>query len=89
MLFVTAEIEKIADNLYMGWAHDYKALVVQGTSQDDVKKELLISLRAKVAYDTNLSITKVSCEEVTKENITKYFQLINKKNKNQFKVQLV
>ncbi len=80
MLFVTTEIQKMCDNHFMGWSHDFKALVVQGASEDEVKKELLISLRAKVAYDTGLPITNIEAAEVTSEILERYFQKLNDKN---------
>lgn len=80
MLVVTTEIQKMSENAFMGWSHDFKALVVQGQSEDEVKKELLISLRAKVAYDMGLPITKVEASEITAEDLEKYFRL-NENNK--------
>lgn len=85
MLFVTAEVKKMGDSHFMAWAHDFKALVVQGETEDEVKKELLISLRAKIAYDTGLPISNVDGEEVTKEVLDRYFKSYKD---NQFKVQL-
>lgn len=74
MIMVTTEIQKMGKALYMGWAHEFKALVVQGTSIDEVKRELLISLRAKVAYDLKLPINKINGEEVTHEILEKAFK---------------
>lgn len=76
MLFVTAEIEKHGDALFMGWTHEFKALVVHGESIDEVKKELFISIRAKVAYDMKLSIDNVEASEVTPKRIESHFKRI-------------
>ena len=86
MLFVTTEIQKMGDDQFMGWSHDFKALVVQGTTEEEVKKELLISLRAKVAYDTGLPITNIEAEEVTADILEKYFKL--NEDQHTFKTQL-
>lgn len=86
MFNLTAEIQKMGDSLYMAWTHEFKALVVQGTSLEDAKKELLISIRAKVAYDMKLPIKNVQAKEVTKKNIEKYFVPVKSKE-NQYKVQ--
>ena len=86
MLSLTAEIQQMGESLFMAWTHEFKALVVQGTSLDDVKKELFISIRAKVAYDTKLPIKNIEAKEVTQEKIDKYFVPVAKK-KNQYKVE--
>jgi hypothetical protein len=86
MLFVTTEIKKVHDNHFMGWSHDFKALVVQGSTEDEVKQELLISLRAKVAFDTGLSIANIDAKEVTPESLAKKFQKIS--DNNTYKTQL-
>lgn len=76
MLFVTAEIKQYGDAQFMGWTHEFKALVVQGESIDEVKKELFISIRAKVAHDMKLSIKNVEASEVTAERIESHFKHI-------------
>lgn len=86
MLFVTTEIKQMGEARFMGWSHDFKALVVQGTTEEEVKKELLISLRAKIAYDTGLPITNIEASEVTPEILERYFQRLN--NNNTYRTQL-
>jgi len=87
MLLVTAEIQQMTENLFMGWAHKFKALVVQGESEEEVKRELLISLRAKIAFDYDLPITNVNAEELTSEALEHYFKKVEVEN--QYNVQLV
>lgn len=51
-------IIKVHETLFIAWVDDFKGLVVQGSSLMDIRKELLISLKVKIAYDLNLEIKK-------------------------------
>ncbi|MES2543645.1 MAG: hypothetical protein V4548_02080 [Bacteroidota bacterium] len=82
MLILNAEINKMGEALYMATTQEFKALVVQGTTIEEVQRELLISIRTKVAYDMKLSIENVDAREVTKEDISKCFTPINTDEKN-------
>lgn len=88
MLIVNTEIQQIGTAAFMGWAHEYKALVVQGTTVDEVKRELLISLRAKVAFDTKLPISNVQGREITEEELLKAFKAVSE-SESKFTTQLV
>jgi hypothetical protein len=85
MLFVTGHIESYGNKMFMAWAEGFKALVVQGSSEEDVIKELIISLRAKIAYDYKLPITDVNGKEVSDDIIDR---IMEGKIENQFKLQL-
>ncbi|WP_299548616.1 hypothetical protein [Seonamhaeicola sp.] len=87
MLVVTTEIQKFGDSRFMGWSHDFKALVVQGETEEEVKKELLISLRAKIAYDMGLPISKIEASEITPEILEKCFK--KSEESNTFEIPLV
>lgn len=85
MLFVTGHIETYGENAFMAWAENFKGLVVQGTSEEDVVKELIISLRAKIAFDYGLPITHVDGKEVTQDLLDR---VLEGKKENKFKLQL-
>jgi hypothetical protein len=87
MLVVTTQIEQYGEKHFMGWSHDFKALVVQGESEEEVKKELIISLRAKVAYDIGLPISRIEANEITPEMLEQYFK--KRKENNTFEVPIV
>jgi hypothetical protein len=74
MILVTTEIQEMGESKFMGWTHEFKALVVQGSSINEVKKEMLISLRAKIAFDLKLPIHKINGEEVTDAILNKAFK---------------
>ena len=86
MLIVNTEIQQMGEKSFMGWSHEFKALVVQGASVEEVKRELLISLRAKVAYDTKLPISNIDAQELTLEILDKLFEEVSKTT---FKTKLV
>jgi hypothetical protein len=85
MLFVNAHIEKIGE-VYMAYTDEFKGLVVQADGLDDVKKELLISLRAKVAFDYGISIQQIEGGELTPETVNNILQEVAE---NRYKVPLI
>jgi len=65
MIIIEGHIEHFGDSLFIGWVENFKGLVVQGESIDEVKKELWTSLKVKIAYDYNLDISKIEGRKVT------------------------
>jgi len=67
MILVKAEIEKISDNHFIGRIEKMKGMIVEAESREAVKKELLISLKVKIAFDYGLEISELDCGELTNE----------------------
>jgi predicted RNase H-like HicB family nuclease len=64
MLTIVAFIEKFGDSLYLGSVPKFKGLFVQANSLDDIKRELIISVKVMIAYETGLDISKIEAEEI-------------------------
>lgn len=67
ILKLIANIESFGDAGYIAWINNsskLKGTVVQANSPENAVKELLISLRAKFAYDYGLEIEQVQGKEV-------------------------
>ncbi|MEX0594876.1 MAG: hypothetical protein WD512_00115 [Candidatus Paceibacterota bacterium] len=64
MIIVEGLIQDFGNNHFMGFIPKFKGLVVQGASVDEIKNELLNSLRVKIAFDYDLDISKVGAKEL-------------------------
>ncbi|CAN5282209.1 hypothetical protein BH09BAC5_BH09BAC5_06240 [soil metagenome] len=60
-----ANIENHGDAGYIAWIDSIKGLVVQGNSMDEACRELMTSLKVKLAYDLGLSASEL--KEITPE----------------------
>lgn len=59
MLQITAHIKRYEDSIFVAYTDQFKGLVVQASSEEKVKQELVKSVRVKLAYDLNLPIHQV------------------------------
>ncbi len=59
MIYLTAFMEEFPDNIFIGRIKEFKGLVVQSDSFEGVKKELIKSVRVKLAYDYGLDINQI------------------------------
>ena len=64
MIIVEGYIKQFEKNLYLGWIPKFKGLVVEGSSFDEIKKELLTSLKVKIAYDYDLEVSDLETKEI-------------------------
>lgn len=64
MLIIQGHIEQYGKSLFIAWAERFPGLVVQGSSIDQVIKELWTSLRVKVAFDYKLDISRVEVKSL-------------------------
>lgn len=87
MIIVTGCIEKYDDSKYLAWAEGdaFKGIVVQGTSVDEVKKELWTSLKVHVAYNLGLDISKINGKELKEGETIRIIQ----ETEDEFQMQLV
>ncbi len=53
-IIVTSFIEKFGDVGFIAWTDDFKGLVVQGTTLDEVKREMWTSIKIKLAHDMKI-----------------------------------
>lgn len=58
-MILTAQIQHYGEAGYIGSIDSIKGLVVQGSSREEVRNELLISLRVKLAYNLGIDISKI------------------------------
>lgn len=63
MIKIEGIINKFEDNLFYGYIPQMKGLVVQGESIEQTLKELLLSLRVKLAFDLGLDMSNIIAEE--------------------------
>lgn len=74
-LMFYAQIRQYSDTLFIGWIDKIKGLVVESSSKEGVKQELLTSLKVKIAYDYGFEIStidhKVAETKEELENIIK------------------
>ena len=85
MIYVTAFIESIEDNMFIGYIKEMKGLVVQSTSEEGAKEELIKSVRVKLAYDYNLDISNI----LNKGEVSNTSFVKDSDQNNTYKVQLV
>lgn len=64
LLKFTGNLRQYSDNLFIGWIDNIKGLVVEASTKEDVKRELLTSLKVKIAFDYGLEISKIEHQEV-------------------------
>lgn len=86
MIIIKAFIDHFPNAGYIAWADGFKGLVVQGDTMDEVKKELWISLKVKIAYDYNLDISHIEAKEITSLDD---IPIIQGDNENEFQYQLM
>ena len=77
-----AYIEKFTDAKYAGWIDhkntNIKGIVVQGNSIEEVYKQLLLSLKVKIAYDYGVEILDI--QEKEEEDIPTTMEVSEKQN---------
>lgn len=76
MMKLTANIESFEDNKYVAFIDSIKGMVVQGDSLQDVCKELMISLKVKIAYDYGVDIRDIKHKEF--QNEKDFEEFVNK-----------
>ena len=74
MINITIHIEKIKDDLYLGWTDQFKGLVEEGENVDDVIKEMMISVGVKLSYDYNIPMSSqdITCDRISQKNENLY-----------------
>jgi hypothetical protein len=65
MILIEGFIKRFGNDLFLGWIPKFKGLMVEGETIDEVKRELIISLKVKLAYDYKLDIHAIQSEEIT------------------------
>ena len=80
MILALAKIEKISSEHFIGRlqntkGENMKGMIVEANSIDNVKKELITSLKVKIAYDYGLEISMLDCAEVSDEVVKKVKEL--------------
>ena len=75
MLKLIAKIESFGEAGYIGSIDSIKGLVVEADSPQDAVKELLLSLKAKMAYDYNVQMDDVEFKQFqSEEEMKKYVE---------------
>jgi PDZ domain-containing secreted protein len=75
MLKLIANITSYGDAGYIGSIDSIKGLVVQSDTPQNTAKELILSLKAKIAFDYNIKIDDVEEKEFESEDeLLKYVQ---------------
>lgn len=64
VLTLMANIESFGDAGCIAWIDSIKGMVVQGTEPKDTFRELLISLKVKMAHDYGVKIDQIQEREV-------------------------
>ena len=64
MIIVDCIIERFGNSLYIGYTPKFKGLVVHGKTIPEIIKELIISIKVKMAYDYDLDISKIQGKEL-------------------------
>lgn len=59
MLYINATIEEFSQGVFVGYTREFKGLVAQGSSVDQVKSELSKLIRVKIAYQLDFPIEKI------------------------------
>ena len=54
-----AYVEPCGQAGFIGWVDKMKGLVVESDSVEGIKRELILSLRVKIAYDFGLELSKI------------------------------
>jgi hypothetical protein len=85
MIIVEGFIQQYGNNLYLGYIPKFKGLVVQGGSIKEIKRELLTSLKVKIAYDYGLDINKIRSKELKS---VKDLNLVKGKIKQEYKFEM-
>jgi hypothetical protein len=63
MIKIEGVIKPFGEKLFYGHIPQIKGLVVQGISIEETLKELLLSLRVKLAFDFGLDMSKIIAGE--------------------------
>jgi PDZ domain-containing secreted protein len=75
MLKLIANITSFGSAGYIGSIDSIKGLVVQADTPQNAAKELILSLKAKIAFDYNIKIDNVEEKQFeTEEEFIKYIQ---------------
>jgi hypothetical protein len=78
MLKLIANVQSF-DNYFVAWienTRNIKGMVVEGSSVEEVMKELLMSLKVKIAYDLGIDINSIDHKEFrTEEEFREFRQL--------------
>jgi predicted RNase H-like HicB family nuclease len=62
---LTAYIEDFNGAGFMGWIEGVKGIAVQGQSEEEVRSELLTSLKVKIAFDFGIKMENLSSEQLS------------------------
>lgn len=77
MLKLIANIEAFGEGRYVAFIETIKGMVVEGESVEEVFKELLISLKVKIAFDLGVDISSIQTKEFKSEQELEDFKRIN------------
>jgi len=88
VLKLMAHIEQVSNSQFVAWIENekFKGTVVQASTPGDAWKELLISVKVKIAYDYNIQIDTISEQKV--ESIEDFSYLMAKAGKNELNLVL-
>jgi hypothetical protein len=88
MLKLIAKIENFGPAGYIGSIDSIKGLVVEADTPQNAVKELLISLKAKIAYDYNIKINDIDHQQFESEEEMKKYIEQAKEGENEIKLSL-
>ena len=82
VLKLTAHIEPVSNSQFVAWIENekFKGTVVQASTLGEAWKELMISIKVKIAYDYNIQINSISEQKV--ESMEEFSYLMAKAGKN-------
>lgn len=87
MIVVKGFIEDHGDAGFIAWANNMPGLVVQATTEQQVKLEFYKSLKVKIAYDYKWDISKIEAKEI--ESIDDIMHVVKSTDsKKEFELQL-
>jgi len=88
MLKLIANIESFGNAGFIGSIDSIKGLVVEAETPQDAVKELLLSLKAKMAYDYNVKIDDVEFMQFQSEEEMKKYVERAKEGENEINLSL-
>lgn len=75
MMTLTAKVESFGEAGFVGYIDTIKGMVVEADTPQDAVKELLLSLRAKMAFDYGVKVDDIQAKKFnSEEELKKYIE---------------
>ncbi len=87
-LKLIAKVESYGDAGYIAFIDSIKGLVVQANTPKEAIKELLLSLKAKIAFDYKIDIDSIEAKPIKSEEEFKSFMSRAKVGENEINLTL-